>query len=624
MHFSSFFALLSALSLPTLLPLARASLLTSNHPSFAGFNLPQLQFLAPASRDATILSTVQTGARTIRLFIRPDALHTDPEPQLGEFDKSLLDQLDDALAAIHRISNGTVKVIIAPHDANALKGAEGVPCDAYCEKISGAYLDFYSNEEIVKVYKERLDVFFSHYTSKNFGGRRWGELSEVIMGVDIQHQPFNPIFPIPAGEAWLCDVASHLKALLNPDIAVVSGGVSGLQSLDRFENFPDSVFNCKDIDVIGIHGRFEREEGKKTAGTPWAEMFVPGNTLMGRAEKKGKLLMVEEWGVEGSVEKKEEDIFDHGAALNLRGIPWLFSPRTTNPFTSRALSAVLARTYASRSHRNWTSYLPAPSTILPPLTSLPPNPFIPATRVCTFGCPGHLCSAADDCTPDLLCMNNVCLPNPEGQPGQMGARCDSKNKCQTHLRCEGGRCGECVARPSLPDEKTGIVPAAHDLMGMCALDAPASPPVCSSPSSSPAAAAADTHPAGLRSLAGIGNPCTTPLHCPYTAYCSQSLACAPCLPPDSCLGSPCASSNACLTGYCNAHGRCDYAGLQRKKHFGVGLPGMGGKKRRVPGVPKGHERGPAKVRSEAMRVVVPEETVSATGVAGAAGVRGAS
>ena len=323
MHFSSFFALLPALSLPALLPLASASLLTSNHPSFAGFNLPQLQFLAPASRDATILSIVQTGARTIRLFIRPDALHTDPEPQLGEFDKSLLDQLDDALFAIHRISNGTVKVIVAPHDANALKGAEGVPCDAYCERISGAYLDFYSNEEIVKVYKERLGVFFSHYQSRNFEGRKWGELSEVIMGVDIQHQPFNPIFPIPAGEAWLCDVASHLKALLNPDIAVISGGVSGLQSLDRFENFPDSVFNCKDIDVIGIHGRFEREEGNKTAGTPWAEMFVPGNTLMGRAEKKGKLLMVEQWDVESSVEQKEEDIFDHGAALNLRGIPWV-------------------------------------------------------------------------------------------------------------------------------------------------------------------------------------------------------------------------------------------------------------------------------------------------------------
>jgi hypothetical protein len=371
MHFSSFFALLPALSLPTLLPLTRASLLTSNHPSFAGFNLPQLQFLAPASRDATILSTVQTGARTIRLFIRPDALHTDPEPQLGEFDKSLLDQLDDALAAIHRISNGTVKVIIAPHDANALKGAEGVPCDAYCEKISGAYLDFYSNEEIVKVYKERLDVFFSHYTSKNFGGRRWGELSEVIMGVDIQHQPFNPIFPIPAGEAWLCDVASHLKALLNPDIAVVSGGVSGLQSLDRFENFPDSVFNCKDIDVIGIHGRFEREEGKMTAGTPWAEMFVPGNTLMGRAEKKGKLLMVEEWGVEGSVEKKEEDIFDHGAALNLRGIPWVrafsLSPSLFPYLHTRFTRPIKKLTIPSSSPH-------APQTPSPPVPSPPSSP----------------------------------------------------------------------------------------------------------------------------------------------------------------------------------------------------------------------------------------------------------
>lgn len=221
-------------------------------------------------------------------------------------------------------------------------------------------------------------------------------------------------------------------------------------------------------------------------------------------------------------------------------------------------------------------------------------------------------------------MNNVCTRNTEGQPGQMGARCDSKKKCQTHLRCESGRCGECIARPSLPDEKTGVLPAANDLMGQCALDAASSPPICLSPSSSSssAAAAADTQPSVLRSTAGIGNPCTTPLHCPHTTYCSQSLTCAPCLPSSACLGSPCTSSNACLTGYCNAYGRCDYAGLKKKKHFGVGLPGMGSKKRRVAGVPKGHESGPARVRSEAMRVVIPEETVEATGTGTGTGARG--
>lgn len=39
---------------------------------------------------------------------------------------------------------------------------------------------------------------------------------------------------------------------------------------------------------------------------------------------------------------------------------------------------------------------------------------------------------------------------------------------------------------------------------------------------------------------------------------------------------------------------------------------------RVPGVPKGHERGPAKVRNEAMRIKIPNvEGARATGVVGA-------
>jgi hypothetical protein len=37
-----------------------------------------------------------------------------------------------------------------------------------------------------------------------------------------------------------------------------------------------------------------------------------------------------------------------------------------------------------------------------------------------------------------------------------------------------------------------------------------------------------------------------------------------------------------------------------------------GKGRRVPGVPRGHESGPARVRDEAMRVVIPDEGVAKT------------
>jgi hypothetical protein len=119
----------------------------------------------------------------------------------------------------------------------------------------------------------------------------------------------------------------------NSNIAVISGGVSGLQSLGGIQNCPDSVFDCPAIDVIGIHGRFAKDDKKgKTAGTDWAEMFVPGNTLTARAQGKrgkGKLLLVEEWEyvhTDAGVEHKKEAIFDQGNALNLRGIPWVCTP----------------------------------------------------------------------------------------------------------------------------------------------------------------------------------------------------------------------------------------------------------------------------------------------------------
>lgn len=181
MHFTSVLAVFSTLSLPSFLPLAIAQTITAENHSFGGVNYPLLQYYTPQYRDEAIRAIVKSKARVIRLFIRPDEHHTDPEPELGEFDKSLLDQLDDTLAAIHHISEGQVKVIIAPHDAHALRGDNGVPCDAYCKKLGEAFLDFYSFDEYRELYKTRLEVFFKHYPSKNFGGRSWSQLSEVIM-----------------------------------------------------------------------------------------------------------------------------------------------------------------------------------------------------------------------------------------------------------------------------------------------------------------------------------------------------------------------------------------------------------------------------------------------------------
>ncbi|KAF2829703.1 hypothetical protein CC86DRAFT_453298 [Ophiobolus disseminans] len=645
MLFTTVFATL--LSIASWTPPVAANLrIKADHHSWGGVNYPMLQFFTPQHRDDTIRELVKANVRVIRLFIRPDEQHPDPESELGGFDKSLLDQFDDCLAAIHHLSKGQMKVIVVPHDAHALRGSNDVPCDAYCKKLDGAFLDFYSQDEYRELYKTRLEVFFKHYPSKAFDGRPWGELSEIILGVDLQNEPFSGIWPIPAGESWLCDIANYLKfnvGLDKSNIAVISGGISGPQSIDGIQNFPDTAMECAAIDVIGIHGYFKKENDA-TAGTPWANMFIPGNTLTARAQgKKGdsKLLLVEEWSYVhsnfGHFYKKEA-LFDQGNALNYRGIPWLYSHLTTldegltakvNPLRPsyvswNALKDVLQRAYSSRSNFDWSKYLPAPETGLSNLTAIPLNPYIPEQSDCTFGCEGHLCDAADGCAPDLLCKNSICQQNSESQPGKTGDRCDSKKVCQEHLRCSNGECQKCSVRPPIQPERRPrkrTIPSqepppydpsariiANDITASCHSDSLPSlftlyhkktlpeHPICLSPPNPPR-----------------GQPCASTAHCNANEYCNWGL-CTSCASSDACLGARCRSNNKCKTGFCNNFGKCDYPG-QKKIISG---PGARGKSRnnRVPGVPKGHERGPAKVRDEAMRVNIPGEKAQETGRAG--------
>lgn len=159
--------------------------------------------------------------------------------------------------------------------------------------------------------------------------------TNVSKGVDLQNEPWSGIWPIVSGEPWLCDIANYLKdevGLGESGIAVITGGISGAQTPEGIENYPDSAFNCPGVDVIGIHGYFGMDD-EKTAGTNWANIFLPGNTLTARALGK-KLLMVEEMSYVhtklGHAYKKQA-IWDQGNALNYRGIPWVLSlPNLSN------------------------------------------------------------------------------------------------------------------------------------------------------------------------------------------------------------------------------------------------------------------------------------------------------
>lgn len=316
-------------------------------------------------------------------------------------------------------------------------------------------------------------------------------------------------------------------------------------------------------------------------------------------------------------------LYSHLTTLD-EGLTARVNPLRTQYTSWPVLKDVLKRAYTARSNFDWLKYLPPPPDAkLTNVTSITLNPYIPEQSDCVFGCEGHLCNSADGCSPDLICKNSVCQQNGEKQPGKTGDRCDSKKVCQEHLSCAKGICQSCSARPSIqPESKrrwmNAAVPRPEDTRSIViANDITASCHTDSLPTLFDLVSKkiAPKHAICLsRANPPRGNPCEKAADCDADHFCDWGL-CTKCVSTDFCLGAKCRSNNKCKTGFCNDFGRCDYAG-QKKIISG---PGARGKSRsgRVPGVPKGHERGAAKVRDEAMRINIPKEKVQETGGASA-------
>ena len=229
----------------------------------------------------------------------------EEQGSIGTYHSDVLSKLDNVLKLLH--AKG-MKAIISPHDGGSIGGANG--CDPYCKKYGNSD-NFYVNAR--GDYDNRL-AYILNYVSPNFG-KKWSQLSEVILAFDIQNEPMiNSVEKLKNNDPddWICGRAGNMKKLINGSgVKVATGGLGGSEyCCDHEFNIIDKALYCSAIDIISIHGYMGN------AGQ-WS-YFIP--KLEQQAAAQGKHLMIEEWGV---TKDPAGQFNDQVQVFNNAGIPWV-------------------------------------------------------------------------------------------------------------------------------------------------------------------------------------------------------------------------------------------------------------------------------------------------------------
>jgi hypothetical protein len=387
--------------------------------SFGGVNHYFLAAVDSEQRQAIIHTLDIAGTRVIRTFVRPEisnsekgnskATWPDVEAPLGNFanQASVLDRYDDMLYDVYSQSSGRMKVLLSLHDANMIAGYTK-PCDAYCQYMTArgmGWTSFYSDGTLRDAFKNRLRSVLVNYRSKNFGGRPWSQLSEVILAIDLQNEPGvagnqNSV----TGTGWTCDVSSFLRSILVSGIGVATGAIGG--ALSGNNNYPDEVFSCAAVDIISLHGYYASSPSS-SAGQPWCQLLGGSSSLLAKARASGKLILAEEWDYNGGTAGKAADIRQQAHALNALGIPWIYWDVMTGSESCgacdaaevsvtdspsgawAALSAAIAEAGKVPSAQDWSRLMPSFGSATP----ITDGTCGASVGSCTWGCLGWNCGA---------------------------------------------------------------------------------------------------------------------------------------------------------------------------------------------------------------------------------------
>ena len=222
-----------------------------------------------------------------------------------------MDLLD---TTISKLSGAGIKVIISPHDGNAVGSGTTYP-DVYGMTWTGE--SYYTNSDAAQAIDNRLS-FILNYQSPS-SGKLWKEWSDAIAGFDIENEPFQFANDLCKGNdqaGWLCGRAKHMRQELGKStIKIGTGGIGGDYS--KGCTLMQAALDCDAIDMISIH-RYAGNEANGENPNEWS------NELTGDLGKTNKLLYLEEFGSQTTQSDQSQEYPLQTSDINSVGVPFLY------------------------------------------------------------------------------------------------------------------------------------------------------------------------------------------------------------------------------------------------------------------------------------------------------------
>ncbi|XXG96871.1 hypothetical protein Hte_003162 [Hypoxylon texense] len=322
---------LSALALPSAYgsSLSQNEARQSGSKSFMGTNLYFLPGMSDQDQDSYINDLANYGAKVVRVWVNQQSGDGHCEkgsklsvkvPQLettiGTYNDETLDAVDKV---VNKLAQKGIKSIISPHDANSLLG--DYRKDVYSDKWGKT--KFYTSQDAFDAYDKRVDHILKYKGAHS--GKVWKEWSDAIMAFDLQNEPMSPDTSVCKNDdpqGWLCGRAKHMRATLGADnpIRIATGGVGG--DISHGCAFARAATRCAEVDLVAVHrygGRQASSPGQWSSGAgQWVD------------QAGGKLVFVEEWGVDTGSSDPETELPAQAGDLNKVGMPnlyWQFLPK---------------------------------------------------------------------------------------------------------------------------------------------------------------------------------------------------------------------------------------------------------------------------------------------------------